>query len=92
MRRPASWQRLLFWLLAPAPQDAALAPGRLGEVRADFHACVADLTVVPDAGDLVHRIETARTRCASCGTCAPRSSGSSPCSTARPKPRTASPP
>lgn len=51
------WQRLLFWLLAPAPQDASPPLSRLPAVRADFHAAVADLTVVPDAGDLVHRIE-----------------------------------
>lgn len=54
------WQRALFWLLAPAPQDAAPPPSRLGAVREDFHASVADLTIVPDAGDLVRRIELAR--------------------------------
>lgn len=55
------WQRLLFWLLAPAPQDAAPPVRRLPGVRADFHAAVADLTVVPDAGALVRRIEDSHT-------------------------------
>jgi hypothetical protein len=54
------WQRLMFWLLAPSPGRVSPGPGRLGTVRADFHACVADLTSVPDAGHLVHRIEMAR--------------------------------
>ncbi len=41
---PASpWQRLLFWLLAPAPHQASAAPDRLPRVRADFLAAVADL-------------------------------------------------
>jgi len=55
-----AWQRLLFWLLAPTPGAVSPGAGRLGSVRTDFHACVADLICVPDAGDLVHRIEMAR--------------------------------
>jgi hypothetical protein len=54
------WQRAVFWLLAPAPQEAAPPPSRLPAVRDDFHACVADIVIVPDAGDLVRRIELAR--------------------------------
>lgn len=58
---PASpWRRVLFWLLAAAPGDAAPPVTGLQAVRQDFHASVADLTIVPDAGDLVGRIELAR--------------------------------
>ena len=55
------WQRLIGWFLAPSPLDAAPAPNQLGAVREDFHASLADLTAVPDAGNLVARIEQART-------------------------------
>jgi hypothetical protein len=41
---PASaWQRLMCWLMAPAPSDAALPLHRLPQVRADFQACTADI-------------------------------------------------
>ena len=56
----SGWQRLLFWLVAPAPQDAAPPACRLGAVRDDFHDSVLDLTVMPDAGELVRRIDAAR--------------------------------
>jgi hypothetical protein len=56
----STWQRLLFWLMAPAPRDAAPAANQLGAVRDDFHDSVLDLTVVPDAGELVRRIDAAR--------------------------------
>lgn len=36
-------QRLLFWLLAPAPQDAAPPINRLPGVKRDFIACLADV-------------------------------------------------
>jgi hypothetical protein len=55
------WQRLMFWLTAPAPQDAVPASQRLGAVRDEFHDSVLDITVVPDAGELVRRIDAART-------------------------------
>ena len=55
------WHGLLNWLLAPAPQDVRAQPHRLQPVRRDFHACIADVTVVPDAGNLVRRVETACT-------------------------------
>lgn len=37
------WQRVMFWLLAPAPQDAAPPLNRLPLVRAEFLATLADL-------------------------------------------------
>lgn len=41
---PASWsQRLLFWLLAPAPQEAAPPINRLPAVKQDFLACLDDV-------------------------------------------------
>jgi hypothetical protein len=49
------WQRALFWLLAPAPQDAAPPTSRLRQVRDDFQACVVDLSV-PESGELWDRI------------------------------------
>ncbi|MEO7246233.1 MAG: hypothetical protein ABIX12_13945 [Rubrivivax sp.] len=59
---PASrWHQLMFWLLAPAPQDAAPPMNRLGVVRDEFHACVFDLTAVPEAGQLVRSIDAACT-------------------------------
>lgn len=39
------WNRLMFWLMAPSPQDASLAPGRLQRVRQDFQNAVEDLAV-----------------------------------------------
>jgi len=39
----SAWQRLMFWLLAPAPTDVAVAPNRLPAVRNDFLACIADV-------------------------------------------------
>lgn len=45
---PASgWQRLMFWLLAPAPQDAAPPLNRLPGVRTEFLQALADI----DDGD-----------------------------------------
>ncbi len=43
------WQRLLFWLLAPAPHDAAPALDRMPAVRSDFLATLADID--SDAAD-----------------------------------------
>jgi hypothetical protein len=41
---PSSWrQRLLFWLLAPAPQDAAPPLDRLPHIKRDFVACLEDV-------------------------------------------------
>lgn len=41
---PASpWQRILFWLLAPAPGDSAPPLNRLPGVRGDFLSCLDDI-------------------------------------------------
>ena len=37
------WQRLLGWLMAPAPHAAAPAPHQLQAVRADFLSTVSDI-------------------------------------------------
>ena len=37
------WQRLMFWLVAPAPQDAAPPLNRLPSVRQDFQLALADV-------------------------------------------------
>ncbi|MBL8340426.1 MAG: hypothetical protein JNL30_03070 [Rubrivivax sp.] len=39
----SAWQRLMFWLLAPAPQEAAPPLNRLPAVRGDFLDAVADV-------------------------------------------------
>jgi hypothetical protein len=56
----STWQRLLFWLLAPAPQDAAPPPDRLPRVRTDFLATLADIDNA-DAERARCRIHEART-------------------------------
>lgn len=43
----SGWHRLIFWLLAPSPQDAAPPPSRLPAVRMEFTAALADI----DNGD-----------------------------------------
>ena len=57
----STWQRAMFWLLAPAPQDASPAPSRLHAVRSDFNALLADIDTdaaralcrrIADAGSL----------------------------------------
>lgn len=37
------WQRLLFWLMAPAPADQAPPPNRLLAVKREFGALLADV-------------------------------------------------
>ncbi|GMV46458.1 MAG: hypothetical protein AMXMBFR66_18560 [Pseudomonadota bacterium] len=39
----SAWQRIMFWLLAPAPYDAAPPLGRMPSVRTDFLATIADI-------------------------------------------------
>lgn len=57
---PASLgQRLLFWLLAPAPQDAAPPINRLPGVQQDFLAALSD---VPGDKALVLRAAVERSR------------------------------
>ncbi|HSQ71433.1 MAG TPA: hypothetical protein VLM87_03350 [Rubrivivax sp.] len=56
---PASgWQRAIFWLLAPAPQDASPAPQRLHAVRNEFSAALDDIED-DDARSLCRRIADA---------------------------------
>jgi len=55
----SSWQRLLFWLLAPAPHDAAPPLDALPAVRADFLATLADIAGT-DAETLRCRVGQAR--------------------------------
>ncbi len=58
--KPAThWERVVFWLMAPAPMDAAPPLNRLPEVRAEFAACLHDTRGV-DAKLLVGRIERTR--------------------------------
>lgn len=52
-------QRLLFWLLAPAPQQAAPPINRLPGVKRDFLACLNDLDL-PAAETVRTSIERAR--------------------------------
>ncbi len=57
---PSSWsQRLLFWLLAPAPQEAAPPINRLPGVKRDFAACLDDLPRA-QTGTLLCSIDEAR--------------------------------
>ena len=57
---PASlWQRLMFWLIAPAPHEAAPPLNRLPGVRNEFVACLVDLPPNEVEG-LIARISMAR--------------------------------
>ncbi|MCZ2439362.1 MAG: hypothetical protein LC119_04200 [Burkholderiales bacterium] len=48
---PASLgQRLMFWLMAPAPQDAAPPINRLPGVKQDFLACLDDVPLAAAEG------------------------------------------
>ena len=51
----SAWQRIVFWLLAPAPQEAAPPLNRLPAVRDDFLQAVADVPGEAAHG-LRHRI------------------------------------
>ena len=51
----SGWQRMMFWLLAPSPQDAAPPPNRLPAVRMEFMATLADIDS-DDADTLRRRI------------------------------------
>ncbi len=55
-----AWQRLLFWLLAPAPHDAAPPLHRLPAVRTEFLATLADIGG-DDAQALRSRIQATQT-------------------------------
>ena len=41
----SAWERLLFWLMAPAPQDASPPLNRLPAVRDEFRHAVHDIQV-----------------------------------------------
>ena len=57
---PASlWQRLMFWLIAPSPHEAAPPLNRLPGVRNEFVACLVDLPPNEVEG-LIARISMAR--------------------------------
>jgi len=53
------WQRVMFWLLAPAPMDSAPPLHRLPALRAEFAACLDD-AVGDEVHALAQRIERAR--------------------------------
>ncbi len=53
------WQRLMFWLLAPAPRDAAPPLARLPQVRAEFLDCLSDVHGA-EANALARRVDLAR--------------------------------
>lgn len=55
----SAWQRFMFWLLAPAPQDASPPLNRLPGVRTEFLAALADVDN-DDAEQLRLRIQNAR--------------------------------
>ena len=58
--RPDSpWQRLLFWLVAPAPRDAAPPLKRLPAVRREFLQTLSDIASA-EAGALGGRIDGSR--------------------------------
>ncbi|MEO6663750.1 MAG: hypothetical protein ABIN96_11270 [Rubrivivax sp.] len=54
-----AWQRWLFWLLAPTPQDSAPPVNRLPQVQVDFLATLSDLQS-SDADGLRARIRDGR--------------------------------
>ena len=49
----SAWQRLMFWLMAPAPQDSSPHPNRLPAVRTEFMAALADIAVGGGPGPAV---------------------------------------
>jgi hypothetical protein len=55
----SAWLRLMFWLLAAAPREAAPPLNRLPRVRADFVDTLADLRG-DEALDLIDRIDRSR--------------------------------
>lgn len=55
-----AWQKLMCWLLAPAPHRAATPPDRLPAVRTEFLATLADIAG-DDADTLRRRIQGTHT-------------------------------
>ena len=56
---PSLWQRLVFWMMAPAPQDASPPLNRLPHVRAEFLNVLQDISG-EDADRLRWRLDEAR--------------------------------
>jgi hypothetical protein len=56
----SGWRRMMFWLMAPSPLDAAPPPNRLPAVRTDFMAALADIDC-EDADTLRSRIRSTHT-------------------------------
>ena len=55
----STWQRLMFWLMAPAPHDAAPPLNRLALVRTEFMAAMGD--ICSDESDTLRlRLQEAR--------------------------------
>ena len=54
----SAWQRVMFWLLAPAPQEAAPPLNRLPLVRAEFLNTLVDVVTL-EADALRERISAA---------------------------------
>ncbi|MCY7315092.1 MAG: hypothetical protein LH480_05580 [Rubrivivax sp.] len=61
LRQPPSsaWQRFMFWLLAPSPQDVSPSLSQLPKVRTEFLAALADIGG-DDADRLRVRLHEAR--------------------------------
>ncbi len=55
----SAWERVLFWLLAPAPADSAPPMNRVPAVRVEFMRAVADVEL-DEADSLRTRIALAR--------------------------------
>lgn len=55
----SAWQRVMFWLLAPAPQDSAPPVNRLPGVRTEFLATLSDIDG-EDVDALRRRIDDCR--------------------------------
>jgi hypothetical protein len=58
----SGWHRFMFWMLAPAPLDAAPPLSRLPAVRADFLACLdgTDDAQARQIGQRIHRARSLR--------------------------------
>ncbi len=55
----SAWQRFMFWLLAPSPQDVSPSPTQLPKVRTEFLSALADIGG-DDADRLRVRLHEAR--------------------------------
>ena len=55
----STWQRLLHWMMSPAPQDVAAPRGRMPALRAEFVAALADIGT-DEAVELCLRVQQAQ--------------------------------